>query len=74
MNAQNFVDVYFGEDAALWTDVRKAPGLKNKFLYLLMPPGWSHTGEHKTAYLVRKAFIEEQTKTAVKKAVAELEQ
>ena len=74
MNAQNFVDVYFGEIGALWSDVRKAPGLKNKFLYLLMPPGWSHTGEHKTAYLVRKAFINEQTKAASKKSVAEIEQ
>jgi hypothetical protein len=73
MNAHDFVDVYFGEIGALWNDVQKAPGLKNKFLYLLMPPGWSHTGEHRTAYLVRKAFIE-QSKTAVKKTVAEIDQ
>ena len=72
MNAQNFVDVYFGEIGALWHDVRMAPGIKNKFLYLIMPPGWSHTGDHKTAYLVRKEFIEDHASTT-KKEVAEIE-
>jgi sterol desaturase/sphingolipid hydroxylase (fatty acid hydroxylase superfamily) len=57
MNPNNFVDVYFGEFACLFRDVKKAPGLKNKFLYLLMPPGWSHTGEHKTAKMVREEFL-----------------
>ena len=70
MNAQNFWDVYFGEIGALWNDVKKAPGLKNKLLYLFMPPGWSHTGDHRTAHLVRKAFLEEQVRTR-KKQVAE---
>jgi hypothetical protein len=68
MNAQNFVDVYFGEIGALWHDVRMAPGIKNKVLYLIMPPGWSHTGDHKTAYLVRKAFIEDHASTTKKEA------
>jgi hypothetical protein len=38
--------------------VAKAPGIKNKFLYIVMPPGWSHTGEHKTGSMVRKAYLE----------------
>ena len=57
MNANSFLDVYFGEIAALWKDVKKAPGFKNKILYMFMPPGWSHTGEHKTASLVRNNFL-----------------
>lgn len=57
MNPNNFLDVYFGEFVALFRDVRKAPTLKNKFLYILMPPGWSHTGEHKTANIVRKEYL-----------------
>lgn len=57
MNTNNFWDVYFGEIAALWKDVKKAPGIKNKFLYTIMPPGWSHTGDHKTARLVRNDFL-----------------
>jgi len=37
-------------------DVAKAPGLKNKFLYIVMPPGWSHTGDHKTARMVKRSY------------------
>jgi hypothetical protein len=32
--------------------------LKNKLLYLVMPPGWSHTGDHKTARVIREEFLE----------------
>jgi hypothetical protein len=28
--------------------------LRNKFLYPFMPPGWSHTGEHKTARIMKQ--------------------
>jgi len=58
MNPNSFWDVYFGEIIALAKDVYHAPGIKNKFLYIIMPPGWSHTGEHKTASAVRKAYLE----------------
>ena len=58
MNSGNFMDVYFGEIVALAKDVWRAPGLANKFRYLVMPPGWSHTGEHKTAKVTRKAYLE----------------
>ena len=59
MNPKNFWDVYFGEIAALGRDLWQAPGLKNKFLYIFMPPGWSHTGDHKTAKQVRQAYLKE---------------
>ena len=62
MNTNSFLDVYFGEIAALWQDVKKAPGIKNKILYTIMPPGWNHTGDHKTARLVRNNFLSD-TKT-----------
>jgi sterol desaturase/sphingolipid hydroxylase (fatty acid hydroxylase superfamily) len=55
MNPGSVWDVYVGEIIALWRDVTAAPGLKNKLLYLLMPPGWSHTGDHKTATMLRQA-------------------
>jgi sterol desaturase/sphingolipid hydroxylase (fatty acid hydroxylase superfamily) len=58
MNPNNFLDVYFGEFLVLWKDIRKAPGLKNKLMYLVMPPGWSHDGQHRTARAIRKEFIE----------------
>jgi len=57
INAQNFFDVYFGEFYYLFKDVTKAPGIKNKFLYIFMPPGWSHTREHKTARAIRKEYL-----------------
>jgi hypothetical protein len=27
-------------------------------LYVVMPPGWSHTGDHKTATVLRQSYIE----------------
>ncbi len=57
MDSGNFMDVYFGEITALAKDVIKAPGLGNKLLYLVKPPGWSHTGEHKTAKMVRSDYL-----------------
>jgi sterol desaturase/sphingolipid hydroxylase (fatty acid hydroxylase superfamily) len=60
MNAHNFLDVYFGEIGTLVKDVKNAPGIKNKLLYIIMAPGWSHTGEHKTARAVRAEFLKSQ--------------
>lgn len=57
MKPNSFLDAYFGEFAALVKDIHKAPGLKNKFLYIIKPPGWSHTGEHKTANIVRNEYL-----------------
>lgn len=54
MKANSFLDAYFGEIVALGRDVVKAPGLINKLRYILMPPGWSHTGDHKTAAALKK--------------------
>ncbi len=58
MDSGSFLDVYFGEIVALAKDVYSAPGIKNKLLYLVMPPGWSHTGEHNTARIVRSRFLQ----------------
>ena len=54
VNTRNFLDVYFGEFYYLAKDIRHAPGLINKILYIFMPPGWSHTGDHKTARVVKR--------------------
>lgn len=60
MNPNSLWDVYFGEFVCLGRDIASAPTLKAKLLYLVMPPGWSHTGSHKTAKLVRDSFIAEE--------------
>jgi len=57
MNPNNFWDVYFGEIVVLFRDVKNAPGIKNKMLYIIMPPGWSHTGAHKTAKVMREEYL-----------------
>ena len=53
----NFWDLYFGEFVCLFRDVSKAPGIKNKLLYIVMPPGWSHDGNHKTARVVKREYL-----------------
>src|SRR4051812_27672582 len=58
MVPNSFLDAYFGEFGALAKDIYKAPGIKNKFLYLIMPPGWSHTGDHKTARKVKREYLQ----------------
>ncbi|MEZ4810844.1 MAG: sterol desaturase family protein [Allomuricauda sp.] len=58
MDSGNFLDVYFGEITALAKDVWNAPGIINKFRYMFMPPGWSHLGDHKTAKIVRNAYLQ----------------
>lgn len=57
MDSGNIWDVYFGEIVVLAKDVWNAPGLKNKVLYLIMPPGWSHTGVHQTADVVKQSYL-----------------
>ncbi len=58
MDSGNFLDVYFGEIVALAKDVYHAPGLKNKLLYLVKPPGWHHSGNHLTAKMVRENYLQ----------------
>ena len=60
MDSGNFMDVYFGEIIALAKDVYNAPGLKNKLSYIIMPPGWSHTGNHMTSKVARQAYFEKE--------------
>ncbi len=56
VNPESWRDVQIGETTALWADFKQAPGIKNKLCYLFMPPGWSHTGDHKTVAAQRKRY------------------
>jgi sterol desaturase/sphingolipid hydroxylase (fatty acid hydroxylase superfamily) len=60
MKPGSFFDVYFGEFVALGRDIVKAPGLLNKLLYVVKPPGWSHAGDHKTSRVVRREWEEQE--------------
>ncbi len=57
LDVTNFIDFYFGECLLLVKDVRNAKGLKNKLLYLFMPPGWSPESPEKMAKFVRDNFL-----------------
>ncbi|WP_018615557.1 sterol desaturase family protein [Segetibacter koreensis] len=69
MKRNSFLDAYFGEIGALVKDVRRAPGIKNKLLYIIMPPGWSHTGDHKTSKKVRGEFLKQHFQEHKMKAI-----
>jgi sterol desaturase/sphingolipid hydroxylase (fatty acid hydroxylase superfamily) len=58
-NSGSLWDVYMGEIVALAKDVWNAPGIVNKVKYIFMPPGWSHTGNHKLASMVRSQALKE---------------
>lgn len=58
VNSESWLDVQFGEMRALWRDVADAPGAWNKLRYLLMPPGWSHNGDHKTVTLQKQQLAQ----------------
>ena len=51
--SQNPVNVIFHEWVSIYKDVRKAKGLKNKWLYITKPPGWSHDGSTMTSKELR---------------------
>lgn len=57
LNTYNPGTILFVEWKQMWQDVKKAPGLRNKFMYVFGPPGWSHDGSRKTSHQMR---LEEQ--------------
>jgi sterol desaturase/sphingolipid hydroxylase (fatty acid hydroxylase superfamily) len=57
LEVTNFSDLYFGEILLLYRDVKNADRLKNKLLFIVMPPGWSPTCSAKTASAVRQDFL-----------------
>ena len=51
------VNVVFHEWRAIWLDVKKSPRLKDKFMYIFGPPGWSHDGSKKTSVQLRQGNV-----------------
>ena len=50
------VNIIFHEWKALISDVKHAPGFRNKVGYLLNPPGWSHDGSTQTARVLQREY------------------
>ncbi|MFZ1733853.1 MAG: C-5 sterol desaturase, partial [Flavobacteriales bacterium] len=38
----------------IWRDMKKSPKLKDKFMYVFGPPGWSHDGSSKTSHQLQE--------------------
>jgi sterol desaturase/sphingolipid hydroxylase (fatty acid hydroxylase superfamily) len=57
LDVTNFSDLYFGELFLLYRDIRDTRGIKNKLLYLFMPPGWTPASDAKTAPVLRREFL-----------------
>lgn len=49
----------FHEWIEMWKDIKKAPTLKDKWMYVFGPPGWSHDGSKKTSHQLRKEWIQQ---------------
>ena len=58
LNTYNPGNILFNEWRQMWRDVKSAPGIREKVMYVFGPPGWSHDGSRKTSYQLR--FEEEQ--------------
>ncbi len=50
------INTIFHEFKALRADIKKAPGVKNKLLYIFNPPGWSHDGSTQTARALQREW------------------
>jgi hypothetical protein len=57
LDVTNFSDLYFGELVLLYRDIKHAPGIRNKFLYIVMPPGWTPVSRANTAAVLRQEFL-----------------
>ena len=64
------VNIIFHEWKALLQDVKHAQGFKNKVLYLLNPPGWSHDGSTQTANVLQRQYNEQQVADDLKNNAA----
>jgi sterol desaturase/sphingolipid hydroxylase (fatty acid hydroxylase superfamily) len=52
----------FHEWIEMIKDVRRAPTLKDKLMYIFGPPGWSHDGSKKTSKQLRLEYLQKENK------------
>ncbi|MBL7935419.1 MAG: sterol desaturase family protein [Bacteroidia bacterium] len=53
LKTYNPITMVFHEWKAIYEDLKKQTSLKNKFMYVFGPPGWSHDGSRKTSNQLR---------------------
>jgi len=54
IHTYNLFKIASHEFVSIWHDLKRAPDLKTKLKYILMPPGWSHDGTSKTTDELRR--------------------
>lgn len=54
----------------IWRDMKKSSKLKDKFMYVFGPPGWSHDGSSKTSRQLQDELKAEQAQLGRKASVA----
>ncbi|WP_430612735.1 sterol desaturase family protein [Flavobacterium sp. JP2137] len=53
-DSYNLWTILTHEYVNIWDDTKKSPKLKDKFMYVFGPPGWSHDGSSKTVKQIRE--------------------
>jgi sterol desaturase/sphingolipid hydroxylase (fatty acid hydroxylase superfamily) len=56
LNTDNVFKLNFETFKMMFRDINKAKGIKNKFLYFIYVPGWSHDGSSKTTKQLQKEY------------------
>lgn len=56
--SHNPLQIVSHEYRNIWADVKKAPTIKSKLMYIFGPPGWSHDGSTQTVKQIHKAIAE----------------
>ena len=59
-NSYNPLVILTHEYQDIWSDMKRSPKLKHKFMYAFGPPGWSHDGSTLTIKQMRKKIREEE--------------
>jgi sterol desaturase/sphingolipid hydroxylase (fatty acid hydroxylase superfamily) len=60
LQSNNPGKIVFHEWQDIICDLKKKTSFKNKIMYLLGPPGWSHDGNRKTSAQLRKALLKKK--------------
>ncbi|RXG16840.1 sterol desaturase family protein [Leeuwenhoekiella aestuarii] len=58
-NSYNPLIILTHEYKDIWSDMKRSPKLKHKFMYIFGPPGWSHDGSTLTIKQMRKKLRKE---------------
>ncbi|MEM9253879.1 MAG: sterol desaturase family protein [Pseudomonadota bacterium] len=61
IESDNILWVAVHEYVAIWRDIKRAPGWREKLSYLLLAPGWRHDGPDKRANTLRRQMAEDVT-------------